>query len=77
MAFKLKDRNMASKKYKSRKLHEQLYQRLVKENNTPPFRHERNIPQLSDYQLLKAIDWQLRAMDCIGLSYDELEVELH
>lgn len=64
-------------KFHKRRNYEQLYQRLVKENNTPPFRHERNISKITDYQLLKAIDWQLRAMGCIGFSYDELEMELH
>lgn len=72
-----KDRNMASKNYHSRKLHEQLFQKLVKENRMPLLPHEKNIHKMSDYQLLWAIDCKLRTMGCIGYTYDELEMELH
>lgn len=67
---------MASKNYHSRKLHEQLFQRLVKESKLPLLPHEKCLSKMSDYQLLWAIDCKLRAMECIGYTYDELEMEL-
>lgn len=63
-------------KYHTREGYEALYKRLYKEERS---KHALplSVERLSDYQLLQKINCELGRLNCIELTFEEMEKELH
>jgi hypothetical protein len=61
----------------TRQGYERLYLQLRNEDNTIPYTDIRDYHKLTDYQLLREINKHLIQLNCIPLTWEELEIELH
>lgn len=64
-------------KYHTRQGYKSLYKQLYATGRKPHERLYTPVSWLSDYQLLRMINHELKRLDCMTLTGEELEMELH